>query len=456
MKRKIISLKGTPPGEFAKRWVERDDAVISPSYTRSYPLVVESASGCIITDVDRNRFLDFTSGIAVAATGHCHPKVVRAIRAQAGRLIHMSGTDFYYPQQILLGERLSELTGGNRKVFLTNSGTESTEAAIKLARFTTKRPYLISFVGGFHGRTLGALSLSASKPIHRKGFGPLVPGVLHAPYPNPYRPPAGIAKEDCSDFVLSWIRDQIGRLIPLEEVAAIFVEPIQGEGGYIVSPPDFLIRLADLAREFGIVLVVDEIQSGIGRTGKMFAYEHAGVTPDVILIAKGIASGLPLGAMVARGSLMTWESGAHANTFGGNPIACEAAMVTLDLVENGLMQHAEKMGRMILSRLRQMQKEHRIIGDVRGLGLMIGIELVRDRSTKEPATEERNEVIKRCFERGLLLLGCGASTIRFVPPLIIKNAEAEEALAIFEGVLTEVEEASDRKKFIDLKRRNMK
>ncbi len=423
----------------AQKWVARDHAVISPSYTRSYPLVVGSAKGCVVTDVDQNRFLDFTSGIAVTATGHCHPKVVRAIRAQAGRFLHMSGTDFYYPQEIGLAERLSALSGGNRKVFLTNSGTESTEAAMKLARYYTKRPNFISFFGGFHGRTFGSLSLTASKPVHRRGFSPLVPGVMHAPYPNPYRPPDGLSKEGCVGHVLSFIRDQIFRIVPPSEVAAIFVEPIQGEGGYIIPPSDFLSRLSKLAKEFGILLVVDEVQSGIGRTGKMFAYEHFGVDPDIILVAKGIASGLPLGAMIARSAHMTWEPGAHANTFGGNPIACEAALVTLDLVQNGLMQNAQKMGVFLLSKLQKMQKEHRIIGDVRGMGLMIGIELVQDQETKAFAITERNEIIERCFKRGLLILGCGTSVIRFAPPLTINRAEAETGLAIFEAVLTEVE-----------------
>ncbi len=428
-----------PPGPLAQKWIARDEKVISPSYTRAYPLMVASAKGCVITDVDQNRFLDFTSGIAVTATGHCHPKVVRAIRAQAGRLIHMSGTDFYYTQQVSLAERLSGLAGGGRKVFLTNSGTESTEAAMKLARYATGRPYFISFMGGFHGRTFGALSLSASKAIHRKRFSPLLPGIIHAPYPNPYRPPKGVSKEACCDFALSWIRDQIFHFTSPEEIAAIFVEPIQGEGGYIVPPENFLSQLSDLAHEFGILLVVDEIQSGIGRTGKMFAYEHAGIDPDILLIAKGIASGLPLGAMVAKQELMTWESGAHANTFGGNPIACEAAMVTLDLVQNSLMQNAQKIGAFLLSRLREMQGRHCLIGDLRGQGLMIGIEMVRNQETKEPAVAERSRIIQRCFERGLLILGCGASTIRFAPPLVIKRAEAEEALATFEEVLTEVE-----------------
>jgi len=449
MKKKSASPK--IPGPLAVKWVERDHHVISPSYTRQYPLVVESAKGLIVTDVDGNRYLDFTSGIAVTATGHCHPKVVKAIRAQAGRFIHMSGTDFYYPQEVLLAERLSGLAGGDCKSFFTNSGTESIEAAMKLARYTTRRPYFISFLGSFHGRTFGALSLTGSKAVHRNRFAPLVPSVLHVPYPNMYRPPAGISPDQCSEYVLDLIRNQLFRhLVAPEEVAAIFVEPIQGEGGYIVPPADFLSGLLALAHEFGILLVVDEVQSGIGRTGKMFAYEGApapdGMSglvgplekPDIIALAKGLASGLPLGAMVAKSALMNWEPGAHANTFGGNPISCEAALVTLDLVENGLMQNAQKIGAFLLSRLKKMQESHHLIGDVRGLGLMIGIELVRDRVTKEPAISERNQIIQRCFERGLLILGCGASTIRFAPPLTIKRAEAESALAIFEEALVEV------------------
>jgi len=434
------------PGQKALQWVERDHNVISPSYTRQYPLVVASAKGLVVVDVDGNRYLDFTSGIAVTATGHCHPKVVKAIRAQAGRFIHMSGTDFYYPQEVLLAERLSALAGGDRKSFFTNSGTESIEAAMKLARYTTRRPYFISFLGSFHGRTFGALSLTGSKPVHRNRFAPLVPSVLHVPYPNMYRPPAGIPPNQCCGYVLDLIRNQLFRhLVSPDEVAAIFVEPIQGEGGYIVPPADFLSGLSALADEFGILLVVDEVQSGIGRTGKMFAYEHFCVQPDIIALAKGIASGLPLGAMVAKSALMNWEPGAHANTFGGNPIACEAALVTLDLVErgtppaHGLMQNAAKIGALLLARLKKMQESYCLIGDVRGLGLMIGIELVKDQITKEPAISERNQIIQRCFERGLLILGCGTSVIRFAPPLTIKRTEAETALAIFEEALTAVE-----------------
>lgn len=432
----------TVPGPRAKKWVARDQAVLSPSYTRAYPLVVESAKGSVMLDVDGNRFLDFTSGIAVTATGHCHPKVVKAIIAQAKKLIHMSGTDFYYSSEILLAEKLNKIIPGreNKKVFFTNSGTESTEAAMKLARYKTRRPYYLAFLGGFHGRSMGALSLTASKAIHRRGFAPLVPGVIHAPYPNPYRPPAGVSPEECDRYTLSWIRDVAFRqLVSSDEVAAIFVEPIQGEGGYIVPPKRFLKELAELAREFGILIVADEIQTGMGRTGKMFASEHFNFVPDVMTLAKGLASGMPLGAMVAREALMNWEPGSHGNTFGGNPISCEAALATIDLLENGLIQNAEKVGSFLLSRLRVMQESHRLIGDVRGMGLMIGVELVRDRETKAMAIPERNKIIQRCFEKGLLILGCGQNVIRLVPPLNLRRREADEALSIFEEALTEIE-----------------
>jgi 4-aminobutyrate aminotransferase len=444
----VPSLKTTPPGLLAQRWVDRDEAVISPSYTRAYPLVVGSAKGCVLTDVDGNRFLDFTSGIAVTATGHCHPKVVKAILSQAKRFIHMSGTDFYYPSEILLAERLVKIAPGpgGKKVFFTNSGTESTEAAMKLARYHTRRPYYLAFLGGFHGRSMGALSLTASKVVHRKGFAPLVPGVIHAPYPNPYRPPDGISPEECDRFAIDWIRNVAFRhLVDPEEVAAIFVEPIQGEGGYVIPPKRFFKELSDLARECGVLTVVDEIQTGMGRTGRMFASEHFGFVADIMTLAKGLASGLPLGAMIARDSLMNWGPGSHANTFGGNPIACEAALATLELLEGGLIENAKKVGDLLLSRLRSMQKEHRLIGDVRGLGLMTGIELVRDRETKEMAISERDKVIQRCFKRGLLILGCGQNVIRWMPPLVVTPAQAETALSIFEEALTEVENDHGRR-----------
>jgi len=431
------------PGPKAKEWVARDHAVLSPSVTRSYPFVVESAKGCVMTDVDGNRFIDFTSGIAVTNTGHCHPKVTRAITTQASRLIHMSGTDFYYPSEVVLAEKLVRISPGGwpKKIFFTNSGTESIEAAMKLTRYQSRRPYYLAFTGGFHGRSMGALSLTASKSSHRKGFAPLIPGVVHAPYPNPYRPFKGVSSQDSVEHTLYWIREIAFRqIVPPEEVAAIFVEAIQGEGGYIIPPKHFLKALAELAAEFGILMVVDEVQTGMGRTGKMFASDHINFQPDVMTLAKGLASGLPLGAMIARSSLMdVWESGAHANTFGGNPIACEAALVTIDLLETGLIQNAEKVGKFLLNRLKIMQENHRLIGDVRGLGLMIGIELVRDRETKEMAIPERDRIVHRCFEKGLLVLGCGQNVLRFMPPLVISKEEAEAALSLFEEALTEVE-----------------
>ncbi len=438
------SLKsGRPPGTGAKKWVERDHKILSPSLTRAYPLVLESAKGCRITDVDGFDYLDFTSGLAVTATGHCHPKVVKAICAQAKRLIHMSGTDFYYPSEVLLAEELSALSPGNlkKKVFFTNSGAESVEAAMKLARYATHRPYFLAFSGAFHGRTLGALSLTASKALQKKGFAPLIPSVVHAPYPNPYRPPAGVSSEHCVDFTMDWIKETAFKhFLPAEEVAAIFVEAIQGEGGYIVPPKHFLGELAKLAESYGILLVVDEIQTGMGRTGRMFASEHFDVSPDILTLAKGIASGLPLGAMLAKARIMdVWEAGAHANTFGGNPIACEAALATISLLKEELIQNAEKIGNYILGRLYEMQKQHRLMGDVRGKGLMIGVELVRDRESKEMAISERDKIVKICFEKGLLVLGCGQSVLRFMPPLTLRKKEAEAGLSIFEEALSEVE-----------------
>ncbi|MFQ5597927.1 MAG: acetyl ornithine aminotransferase family protein [Nitrospiria bacterium] len=446
MKNKNIKKTNKNPtagGPKARHWVRRDHKALSPSVTRAYPLVVESAKGSTITDVDGNHYLDFTAGIAVTASGHCHPKIIKAITAQAKRLIHMSGTDFYYPSEINLAETLAALAPGkfHKKVFFTNSGAESVEAAMKLTRYFTKRPYFIAFSGAFHGRTMGALSLTASKALQKKGFAPLIPGVIHAPYPNPYRPPAGLPPEKCTDYTLNWIQETAFRqLVPPEEVAAIFVEPIQGEGGYIVPPKRFLRELAKLAKSYGIVLVVDEIQTGMGRTGKIFASEHFGYVPEVMTLAKGIASGLPLGALIARDTIMdTWEPGSHANTFGGNPIACEAALATIDLLRTRLMKNAEAMGYVLRKALMDMQRRHRLIGDVRGMGLMIGIELVRDRETKEKAISERDWIVKRCYEKGLLVLGCGENVVRFMPPLTLKRKEAEKGLTIFEEVLSEVE-----------------
>ena len=405
--------------------------------------MVKKAKGVWVEDVDGNRFLDFNSGIAVCNTGHCHPKVVEAIHRQAEQLIHMSGSDFYYEAQSTLAAKLAEITPGpkEKKVFFGNSGAEAIEAALKLARFHTRRPFILAFLGAFHGRTMGALSLTASKAIFEKGFSPLVPGVTHVPYPYCYRCPYHHHQyPGCSVACVEWIREDLfKRSIPPEEVAAIFVEPIQGEGGYVVPPPEFHKKLYDLAKEFGILFVADEVQSGMGRTGKMMAIEHWGVTPDIFALAKGIASGMPLGAMVSQSEVMDWVRGSHASTFGGNPISCQAALTTIELLEEGLIQNAAIQGEYLLKNLRDLQKQFHLIGDVRGKGLMIGIEMVRDKKTKEKAIEERNAVIQGCFEKGLLILGCGENVIRFSPPLIITQREADIALTILEEVLKKVE-----------------
>jgi 4-aminobutyrate aminotransferase len=406
-------------------------------------LVVKKAKGVWVEDVDGNRFLDFNAGIAVCNTGHCHPKVVEAIHRQAEQLIHMSGSDFYYEAQSNLAAKLAEITPGpkEKKVFFGNSGAEAIEAALKLARFHTRRPFILAFLGAFHGRTMGALSLTASKAIFEKGFSPLVPGVTHVPYPYCYRCPYHHYQyPGCSVACVEWIREDLfKRSIPPEEVAAIFVEPIQGEGGYVVPPPEFHKKLYDLAKEFGILFVADEVQSGMGRTGKMMAIEHWGVTPDIFALAKGIASGMPLGAMVSQSEVMDWVRGSHASTFGGNPISCQAALTTIELLEEGLIQNAAIQGEYLLKNLRDLQKRFHLIGDVRGKGLMIGIEMVRDKKTKEKAIEERDAVIQGCFEKGLLILGCGENVIRFSPPLIITQKEADIALTILEEVLKKVE-----------------
>jgi len=427
------------PGPEARKVLERDQRFISQSYTRVYPLVVKQAKGVWVEDVDGNRFLDFNAGIAVCNTGHCHPRVVEAIHRQATQLIHMSGSDFYYDAQSSLAAKLAEITPGSRdkRVFFGNSGAEAIEASLKLARYHTKRPLIIAFLGAFHGRTMGALSLTASKAIFEKGFSPLVPGVTHVPYPYCYRCPYHHKEyPGCSIACVDWIREDLfKRSIPPEEVAAIFVEPIQGEGGYIVPPPEFHQKLYRMAKEFGILFVADEVQSGMGRTGKMMAIEHWGVAPDITALAKGIASGMPLGAMVAQSEVMDWVRGSHASTFGGNPISCQAALATIQLLEEELIQNAALLGGYLLDKLKDLQKRFRLIGDVRGKGLMIGVEIVKDPVTKEKAIEERNRIIQECFEKGLLILGCGENVIRFSPPLIIAQKEADLALSILEEVL---------------------
>ena len=432
----------TPPGPQAKAWVARDQRSLSQSATRIYPLVVRKARGAIVEDVDGNRYLDFTAGIAVVSTGHAHPKVVAAIRKQAVLFLHMSGTDFYYPGQVKLAETIGRITPGKKpkRAFFSNSGAEAVEAAFKLARYRTRRPLMIAFQGGFHGRTMGALSLTGSKAVQRRHFSPLVPGVTHVPYANCYRCPYGLTYPSCKMHCVQVIRDVYFKsIVPPEEVAAIVVEPIQGEGGIVVPPPEFHPMLASLAKEFGILYVVDEVQTGMGRTGKMFASEHWGLLPDIMAIGKGIASGLPMGATVAPADVMDWPAGSHANTFGGNPVACEAALVTIELLEQRLVRNAAVVGQYLLTALGEMKARHRLIGDVRGKGLMIGIECVRDPDTKEMAIQERNDVVQRCFRKGLLLLGCGQNVIRMVPPLTITKRDADVALDTLDGVLSDVE-----------------
>ena len=425
------------PGPEAQKVLEKDRRFISQSYTRVYPLVVKKAQGVWVEDVDSNRFLDFTSGIAVCNTGHCHPQIVAAIQRQAEQLIHMSGTDFYYEAQSNLAGKLAEIMPGSKekRVFFGNSGAEAIEAALKLARYHTKRSRIIAFLGAFHGRTMGALSLTASKVIHEKGFFPLVPGITHVPYAYCYRCPAHSAYPGCGCACVEWIREDLfKRSLPPEEVAAIFVEPIQGEGGYIVPPLEFHQKLFKLAKDFGILFVVDEVQTGMGRTGKMLGIEHWDLVPDIVALAKGIASGMPLGAMVSQSEVMTWIPGSHASTFGGNPISCQAALATIELLQGGLIQNAASMGDYILGQLRELQKRFPLIGDIRGKGLMIGVELVKDPVTKEKAVEERNRIIQACFEKGLLILGCGENVFRLIPPLIITKKEADTALTILEEV----------------------
>lgn len=435
-------LKTPLPGPVARKVVAEDERHVSPSYTRSYPLVALRGRGALVEDVDGNRFLDFSAGIAVVATGHCHPRVVRAIQKQAAELIHMSGTDFYYPGLAELARRLGELAPGDgpKRVYFGNSGTEAIEAAMKLARWYTGRDKFIAFTGAFHGRTLGALSLTASRPVQRHKFGPLVPGVIHIPYADCYRCAYNLKPADCALHCARVIEEHLFRTyVPSDEVAAIFVEPIQGEGGYIVPPPEFLQELRRICDRHGILLVADEVQSGFGRTGKMWAIEHAGVVPDILCVAKGIASGLPLSATISKAEIMNWPAGAHASTFGGNPVAIAAALATVELLEEKYIANAARMGEYLLSRLEDWPERHPMVGEVRGQGLMVGIELVRDRATKERASEERNRWVRLAFEKGLLVLGCGLNTLRLMPPLVVTKRQIDCAVDILEECLTEIE-----------------
>jgi 4-aminobutyrate aminotransferase len=420
--RKKPFLQTPIPGPKAAALIARDARAMSPSFTRSYPFVMDRGEGCWVTDVDGNRFLDFTAGIAVVTTGHAHPKVVAAVEEQARRFLHMSGTDFYYQSEIELAERLEEkiLPGTPAKVFFTNSGAEAIEGAMKLARFATGRPSYIAFIGAFHGRTFGALSLTASKASQRRRFAPLLSSVFHAPFPT-------VARGVTTDETMARLEELFATVAPPESVAAVFVEPIQGEGGYLVPPDDFLPRLRELTLKHGILMVADEVQSGMGRTGRLLSIEHWGVEPDIVCLAKGIASGLPLGAFIARAEQMNWPPGSHGSTFGGNPVACAAGLATLDLLEDGLMENAARVGAVLKEGLREVAATRPQVTDVRGLGLMLALEL----KTPELAAK----LVQSAFERGLLLLTAGTRAVRICPPLVLDAEEAATGLEIIAAAL---------------------
>ncbi len=437
----LPQIKIKPPGPKARQIIERDRQVTAPAYGRVYPLVVKEGRGCIVEDADGNLYLDFMAGIAVASTGHSHPKVVEAIEQQARKFLHICGSDFYYEPMVELAEKLNRLAPGPsaKKVFFTNSGTEAIEAAFKLARFATRRQHVIAFLGGFHGRTLGALSLTASRASHRARFSPLIPDAHHVPFAHCHRCPHHLEHDSCGIECVNYLEEVLFRHeVAPEEVAAIFVEPIQGEGGYVVPPDEFLPMLQNLCRRYGILLVADEIQSGFGRTGKMFACEHWGIEPDILCVAKGIASGMPLGAMIARAEISTWTRGTHGSTFGGNPVACAAALTTIGIIEQGLVENAAAQGSYLKERLLELKATHPVISDVRGLGLMVGVEFQRADGDRGPDIKLRDEVMQGSFESGLLLLSCGESTLRFCPPLIVTRAQIDAGVEIFRLVLKSV------------------
>jgi len=429
------------PGPKAKEQIARDARSVSQNLTKDVPLVVARAHGAVVEDVDGNRFLDFAAGISTASTGHCHPEVVRAIKAQAEKLLHICYTDFYYPVYIDLCEELARIApmSGKKRVFLTNSGAEAVETAMKLARVRTGRQKIVGFFGAFHGRTYGAMSLTASKPVQRKGYGPFLPEILHTHYAYCYRCPVNRQPATCSVECLDLLTESFFHTsTDPTEVAAVIVEPVQGEGGFIPPHRDFLPKLQEICRRNGILLIADEVQSGMGRTGRMFALEHYGIDPDMILLAKGIASGMPLSAVIARDDVMKWNDGGHGSTFGGNPVSCAAALATLRLLQDGLVTNAAKTGARLIEKLKALQKKHRLIGDVRGIGLMVGLEVVQDPHTRRPGPRDRDKVIHVAFEKGLLTLPCGASTIRLSPPLIVSESDVDKAVAILDAAFAAV------------------
>jgi len=432
-----------PPGPRARELVKRDEALISPSYIRFYPLVIRSGKGCIVRDVDGNEYIDFNSGLMCLNVGHCHPKVVDAINGQCEKFLHYSNTDFYYEDVVDLAEKLCEITPGRfrKKVHFGNSGAEAVETAVKLSKWHTRKHQFISFIGGFHGRTSGSLSLTASKIVQRRYFFPLLPGITHVPYPNCYRCPFKLSYPDCDYWCVDFIDEFVlKKYLPPEEVAGIVFEPIQGEGGYAVPPPEYFQRIKKLAEKYGLLLIDDEVQSGMGRTGRWFAIEHWKTEPDVVCIAKAVASGLPLGATVARAQIMDWEGGSHASTFGGNPVSCAASLAVIEVIkEENLLENAEKQGKYIRRRLETLKDECEIVGDVRGKGLMIGVEIVEDKKGKRPGGDEAKEIMMRCWRRGIAIITCGVSTLRIAPPLNITRELVDTGLEIIEDAIKEVE-----------------
>ncbi len=434
MSEELPKIVVTPPGPKANELLKEDEMYVSPSYARFYPLFVERIEGTKVIDVDGNEYIDFNSGLLCLNVGR-HPAVVNAIKKQADRLIHYSITDFYYREVIDLARSITEiLPFKNARFHYGNSGTEANEAALKLARYYSRRPYIIGFIGAFHGRTYGSMSLTASKPVQRKRFGPLVPDIVHVPYPYCYRcpfnktyPECGLA---CVDYIKEWVLE---RYVPADEVAAFFFEPVQGEGGFVWPPFDYFKKLKKLADEHGILMIDDEVQAGMGRTGKWLAIEHFGIVPDIITLAKAIASGLPLSLTIAKSEIMSWEKGAHATTFGGNPVACAAAIETINVIKReNLLERVSKIGERLVKRFEEMKEEYEIVGDVRGKGFMIGIELVKNKKTKEYASKEANELIIRCWKRGLLIITAGRNVLRIAPPLNLEEKYIEKGVEILE------------------------